>query len=153
MTRLAVSEDEEITHIETLQTKVSENDGSMIESKLEMGLQPKPSALNQVDAVPEKLQTTKKSGRESKSQAEIDPNVIFGMERTYYSALNQSILLSLSGFGLMSVERGLEAAESLGVFLSSCGVFWGVCSWWHCYEESWDDRGCCCCGCQCRRST
>ena len=104
MRRLAVSEDEEITHIERLQTKFSENDCSMLESKLEMGLQPKARPLN--DAVPEKLQTTKKSGRESKSQAEVDPNVIFGMERTYYSALNQSILLSVSGFGLMSVERG-----------------------------------------------
>ena len=65
----------------------------------------------------------------SKENRVVDPSLIFSMERTYFSALNQAILLTIAGFGLMSVESGLAMAEGFGILFCAFGVLWGFAAW------------------------
>ena len=56
----------------------------------------------------------------------LDPSLVMGMERTLFSAFNQSILLTVSGIGFMSVDEQAEEPTQFGTFLIMAGLFYSM---------------------------
>lgn len=69
-------------------------------------------------------------GQELKQHfTQVDPSLVFSMERTYFSATNQAILILFAGFGLMSVQTGLQEPHTFGIFLAIAGCTYGTLAW------------------------
>ena len=62
------------------------------------------------------------SGASSLSSHHADFNLVLGMERTLFAALNNSWLLALGGIGLMSVGSGDQRATESGIFILIGGI-------------------------------
>jgi uncharacterized membrane protein YidH (DUF202 family) len=63
------------------------------------------------------------------ASSDADPSLIFAMERTYFSALNQGVALAGFGVGLMSIGPTQvigKQPESLGVFLLIGGLLFAL---------------------------
>ena len=68
-------------------------------------------------------------GKLKQEFTQVDPSLVFSMERTYFSATNQAILILFAGFGLMSVETGLKEPHTFGIVLAIAGCMYGTFAW------------------------
>jgi hypothetical protein len=53
---------------------------------------------------------------------DVDPALLFGMERTYFSATNQSFYMMMIATGLMAIDNTDLVAMGLGFFLYACAI-------------------------------
>lgn len=63
---------------------------------------------------------------DSLGASQLDPSLVMGMERTLFSAFNQSILLMMSGIGFMSVDEMAEEPTQFGTFLIIAGLVYAL---------------------------
>ena len=65
---------------------------------------------------------------------EVDPALIFGLERTYLSALNQSFYLMMLATGLMAINDHAVVPARLGAIIYVCAIVNAAASyathWW-----------------------
>jgi len=111
------------------QTKVDLENGSPI-SSTRASTTPKWPAKTDESACDAHFPNSSQTSDPSMPLRLVDPSLLFGMERTLYSAINVGMLVVMFGFGLMMVDN----SDVHGFFVQGCiiavaGLAFIGCSW------------------------